>query len=469
MKERIKKHFLSFTASYIIVITVFLLIINMILGFVVLKQSSSVLMSMIQSRMLDISNTAAGMLDGNLLEKFNAENTDSPEYQNVLNTLKTFQKNIKLQYIYCVRDMGNKNFVFILDPDPENPADFGEPIIYTDTLYEASLGKSTVDDKPVEDEWGNCYSAYSPVFNSEGKVTGIVGVDFGAEWYNDQLINLFRSVVIASIFSFLIGALIVFVLNAKLRKRFGILYERLNELSGNVEELISEIDNFSNYSVFKAKPQFSNITSELQNLKEKDDIDVLGDKILSMQLYLKEQIAIAHSQAYIDALTSVGNKNAYMDLTKHLDKMIKEGIAIFSVAVFDINSLKMINDKYGHECGDLALIDASRVLTSVFGKENLYRIGGDEFAAIVKQLSDTDMDLFFQKIDKTLSEENKTVKKYQIPLAIAKGYAIYTQKNDNEYKNVFRRADKKMYADKIAYYRSHGYGQRAIISESHDC
>ena len=118
MKERIKKHFLSFTASYIIVITVFLLIINMILGFVVLKQSSSVLMSMIQSRMLDISNTAAGMLDGNLLEKFNAENTDSPEYQNVLNTLKTFQKNIKLQYIYCVRDMGNKNFVFILDPDP---------------------------------------------------------------------------------------------------------------------------------------------------------------------------------------------------------------------------------------------------------------------------------------------------------------------------------------------------------------
>ena len=77
----------------------------------------------------------------------------------------------------------------------------------------------------------------------------------------------------------------------------------------------------------------------------------------------------------------------------------------------------MINDNYGHECGDLALIDAGKVLISVFGRENLYRIGGDEFI---------------------------------------KGYAMYSPGNDKEYKQVFKRADQKMYANKLAYYNRYG-------------
>ena len=116
----------------------------------------------------------------------------------------------------------------------------------------------------------------------------------------------------------------------------------------------------------------------------------------------------------------------------------------------------MINDNYGHECGDLALIDAGKVLISVFGRENLYRIGGDEFIAVIKQLSDTDLDLFFRRLDEKLIEENKNVKKYKIPLAIAKGYAMYSPGNDKEYKQVFKRADQKMYANKLAYYNRYG-------------
>lgn len=247
-------------------------------------------------------------------------------------------------------------------------------------------------------------------------------------------------------------------MNSKLRKRFVNLYDKLSELAENIEQLIREMDNFSNYSGIKTKSKFEEIEFESEN--NKDDIDILGNKILSMQNYLKEQIEIAHEQAYIDALTSVGNKTAYIDLTKHLDKMIIEGIAVFSVAVFDLNGLKTINDNYGHECGDLALIDAGKILISVFGRENLYRIGGDEFIAVIKQLSDSDsdkeMNLLFRRLDEKLIKENQTVKKYKIPLAIAKGYALYTPGNDKEYKEVFKRADQKMYDDKVAYYNRYG-------------
>lgn len=136
MKKQ-KKYNFSFTTSYIIIIIAFLVIINVALGLVVLNQCGTILITLIQNRMLDISNTAADMLDGDILEKITSKDLNSKEYKTIMKTLRLFQENIDLQYIYCVRDLGNKKFVFIIDPDPENPAEFGEPIIYT--LYGRTL------------------------------------------------------------------------------------------------------------------------------------------------------------------------------------------------------------------------------------------------------------------------------------------------------------------------------------------
>ena len=54
-----------------------------------------------------------------------------------------------------------------------------------------------------------------------------------------------------------------------------------------------------------------------------------------------------------------------------------------SVIMCDLNGLKKVNDSYGHEAGDKYICDSAEVLTSCFGKENVYRIGGDEFMVII--------------------------------------------------------------------------------------
>ena len=54
-----------------------------------------------------------------------------------------------------------------------------------------------------------------------------------------------------------------------------------------------------------------------------------------------------------------------------------------SVIMCDLNGLKKVNDSYGHEAGDKYICDSAEVLTSCFGKENVYRIGGDEFTVII--------------------------------------------------------------------------------------
>ncbi len=162
-------------------------------------------------------------------------------------------------------------------------------------------------------------------------------------------------------------------------------------------------------------------------------------------------IQYVHHQAYIDSLTGFGNKRAYLDAVRQT-----EGRTDFAVAVFDLNGLKIINDTYGHEFGDMALADAGRCLKKVFGNARLYRFGGDEFIAIETNSTLEEMRQRFALLDWELEEVNRTERPYVAPLSLAKGAAAYIPGTDASYMEVFKRADQAMYEDKRAYYEKHG-------------
>ncbi|MEZ8826406.1 diguanylate cyclase [Vibrio amylolyticus] len=66
----------------------------------------------------------------------------------------------------------------------------------------------------------------------------------------------------------------------------------------------------------------------------------------------------------------------------------------------DLNKFKPINDKYGHEVGDMVLIEVGKRLTSpVRSNESVFRVGGDEFVILVKQIHmESEIELVVQKI-----------------------------------------------------------------------
>ena len=164
--------------------------------------------------------------------------------------------------------------------------------------------------------------------------------------------------------------------------------------------------------------------------------------------------------AVVDGLTGVGNKTAYLQKIHYLDDEIHRGTASFTVFIFDLNGLKVINDKYGHEYGDMAISDAAEALKAVFGKENLYRIGGDEFIAVFDGMQQPDSERCFRDLEEAMKSQDLTGRPYNEPLAIAKGGAAFCPGEDNEYRDVFRRADKSMYEEKAAYYKAHDRRRR---------
>lgn len=214
-----KKNALNNPTVSVAIVAIFILTLNAILGFILIEQSSNSMKTLIQNRMLDISTTAADMLNGDELKKLKAEDKGTAEYQRVNDTLAYFQRNIELKYIYCIQKVGEREFVFSVDPTIEDPGEFGSPIVYTDALYLAGLGHPAVDEEPYTDAWGRFYSAYSPVFDSTGNVAGIVAVDFSAQWYDDQIAQQKNTIAACMIVSLLLCIFLVAMSTRQLRQR----------------------------------------------------------------------------------------------------------------------------------------------------------------------------------------------------------------------------------------------------------
>ena len=227
--------------------------------------------TLIHQRMLDISNTAAASLDGDVLGSLTEEDVWNDDYQLITDELLVYQDNIDLSYIYCITKNDDGDFVFSVDPTIDDQGEFGEPVVRTKALEKAFAGQAAVDDEPYQDRWGRFYSAYSPVFDKNGKIAGVVAVDFDADWYDAQIRSAVLTVVLSSVLSLIIGAVSVLLITYRIRKRFRLVNTELTDLSAEVGKLTSELE-LSQDSEQDAEPS---ATESEKGKKKAIDIDML--------------------------------------------------------------------------------------------------------------------------------------------------------------------------------------------------
>ena len=180
----------------------------------------------------------------------------------------------------------------------------------------------------------------------------------------------------------------------------------------------------------------------INDIKEEYNVELKE----SRELVAKGQLELNETKiiAYSDPLTGVKNKHAYVEKEEEIDKLIAQNqMGDFAVAVFDLNGLKYINDTKGHEAGDLYIIEACRTIEKYFGKDNLYRFGGDEFVVLLfnEAYENRNKNLveFERYIDDSIGTER--------PI-ISSGISKFRPGLDNTYHAIFKRADKIMYSRK---------------------
>ena len=233
------------STKIILMVEVVLILSNSIFCVVSIINSRVGIRQSIQQRMLDIANCAAGSVNGDMLESLTAEDQGTPEYQRVFDTLAIFRDNVELEYVYAIQDEGNGRYTFSVDTDPVSPGEFGSPVEYTEALAAAADGRASVDKVPYTDAWGSFYSAYSPVFDSAGKVAGIVAADFSVDWYNSQLSQRTREIVasysIILLLTLLFAALMTLVAVSPFVQRQEQLAEEVKQKAEENEQLFIQI------------------------------------------------------------------------------------------------------------------------------------------------------------------------------------------------------------------------------------
>ena len=181
-----------------------------------------------------------------------------------------------------------------------------------------------------------------------------------------------------------------------------------------------------------------------------DEVGRLTSTFKRLTAHMKENITTLNRRAYIDALTSVRNKWAYASFIEDLQTCLDadDGNMQFAVGVFDCDDLKLVNDKYGHDKGDIYLKKASHLMCHVFQHSPVFRIGGDEFSVILQNDSFRDRDELIREFKKAMAETNAAAGNPWEQVNVSFGIAEYDSEQDGAVIDVVRRADKNMYENK---------------------
>ena len=160
-----------------------------------------------------------------------------------------------------------------------------------------------------------------------------------------------------------------------------------------------------------------------------------------------QQAEVIKKEASIDAMTKLRNR---AEFERDMDKFTAKNSRKMGIVMFDLNNLKYVNDTFGHEMGDYYIISGSKVIYESFERcGRIYRIGGDEFCCIAKNLTE---EVFMERsremeqriADFHVEGENAP----DITMAIASGYAVFDPSADSDLKETMKRADVRMYERK---------------------
>lgn len=181
-----------------------------------------------------------------------------------------------------------------------------------------------------------------------------------------------------------------------------------------------------------------------------------GDKYFIVTLEdITEQKKLAKRYQHLathDPLTGLANRTLLEDRFSHATLNATRSSKKLAILMCDLNEFKKINDKYGHNFGDLVLQTVAKKLKeSVRDSDTVARYGGDEFILILEQL---------ENIDEVKNVINVLNSVFPIPLEINNkvceigmsiGYSCFPEEGTT-FNQLTDQADAKMYAEKDLYY-----------------
>jgi len=152
--------------------------------------------------------------------------------------------------------------------------------------------------------------------------------------------------------------------------------------------------------------------------------------------------------AHYDTLTGTCNRGYGLELLQRQLKLSKRDKSPLLLAYSDLDNLKDINDEFGHEEGDRAMVQVAKLFKSILREVDIItRMGGDEFLVIFLNSSLNEIPIIRKRLNKELTRLNQISKKpYKI--GFSTGFSNYDPANPQPINELIRIADENMYEEK---------------------
>jgi diguanylate cyclase len=184
-----------------------------------------------------------------------------------------------------------------------------------------------------------------------------------------------------------------------------------------------------------------------QQQKFQDSMAELVNKMIGLEVEterLKAELKVVHHQSLHDALTGLFNRNAYNQRLKDEIARYKRYHQPLTIAIWDIDHFKNINDTFGHKSGDKVLeLTAKQLQTHTRDTDFIARFGGEEFVMLLPNTSkDAALNLANQ-LRELIEQTGFHANGKSVPIRVSCGLTEF--KDDDTEESFFERADKALY------------------------
>jgi diguanylate cyclase (GGDEF)-like protein len=173
---------------------------------------------------------------------------------------------------------------------------------------------------------------------------------------------------------------------------------------------------------------------------------------------LEEHAEQVRAKAATDELTGLHNRRGFFEEGPERLRLANRDARSVALFFVDLNGMKLINDQFGHEYGDRALVDTADLLRETFRGGNLIaRLGGDEFAVLASHESTGELKVLGARLQGEIDALNASRRRpYRLSASV--GAAIYEHGDSGSFEELISRADSLMYEQKrksLSFRRSH--------------
>ena len=316
---------------------------------------------------------------------------------------------------------------------------YNDPKIYSIEWNTWFTGKKQSKCQIWNNEWGHTFAYYTPLI-VDGRKLGLIGTEFYVSAVNKGII----SYVIAHIITYTIilgfGVIVILVI---VKRKY---ISKVEQLEHHVRK----------YSLTKNYKIAEKIESEIVGQTELSSLAKrISEMIIEIENYMRNAFTTQaeNSSDYAaiqdndflrrDALTGIRGGVSFEKEMNRLETERKTGLKEFGFAFIDLNDLGKLNVDYGLDQGNIAIKKLCGIVCSVFAHSPVFRVGGDDFVAILYNEDYQNVKSLITTFNERLIQIDEKIEPWE-DISAAIGVALYIPERDGNAESVLNRAELNM-------------------------